>query len=422
VATTTSYYATLLLLAALLIGQVVALARYVERTNRELGRFLSAIRHADFSQSFSMDRPSGSFAELGAAFEDILQRFRNARTQKEEQASYLDTLMQHIPIAVIAFDSAGRVDLFNNAARRLLRVASLRNISDYTGFGETFPGHLRQLAPGRSQLVEVSRDDLPLKLNVAATELRMSGRILKIVTLQDIRRELEARELATWQDLIRVLTHEIMNSVTPISSLATTAAGLLNEVAREHDHGVDTALADARDAVDTIATRSAGLLRFAQSYRRLTRVPAPVLRTFPVRDLFSRIRQLMEAQVARRGSTFSASVTPPALELTADADLLEQALLNLVKNAIDAVAGQAGAEVRLTAELGSAGQVVVCVSDDGIGMSERERENLFIPFYTTKRDGTGVGLSLVQQIMRAHHGSVAVTSEPGAGTTVRLRF
>jgi signal transduction histidine kinase len=126
--------------------------------------------------------------------------------------------------------------------------------------------------------------------------------------------------------------------------------------------------------------------------------------------------------VARRGSTFSASVTPPALELTADADLLEQALLNLVKNAIDAVAGQAGAEVRLTAELGSAGQVVVCVSDDGIGMSERERENLFIPFYTTKRDGTGVGLSLVQQIMRAHHGSVAVTSEPGAGTTVRLRF
>jgi nitrogen fixation/metabolism regulation signal transduction histidine kinase len=293
VATTTSYYATLLLLAALLIGQVVALARYVERTNRELGRFLSAIRHADFSQSFSMDRPSGSFAELGAAFEDILQRFRNARTQKEEQASYLDTLMQHIPIAVIAFDSAGRVDLFNNAARRLLRVASLRNISDYTGFGETFPGHLRQLAPGRSQLVEVSRDDLPLKLNVAATELRMSGRILKIVTLQDIRRELEARELATWQDLIRVLTHEIMNSVTPISSLATTAAGLLNEVAREHDHGVDTALADARDAVDTIATRSAGLLRFAQSYRRLTRVPAPVLRTFPVRDLFSRIRQLI---------------------------------------------------------------------------------------------------------------------------------
>jgi nitrogen fixation/metabolism regulation signal transduction histidine kinase len=189
----------------------------------DLGRFLLTIQHSDFSQSFSAGGSGVPFAELGDAFEGVLQRFRETRSAKEEQASYLNTLVQHVPIAVLAVDAAGRVDLFNHAARRLFGVNELRNLHDFTGFGADFPSNVASLEAGQLVLMKVMRNNEQLQLNVSATELRMRGQDLKIVTLQDIRRELEARELTAWQNLIRVLTHEIMNSVTPISSLATTA-------------------------------------------------------------------------------------------------------------------------------------------------------------------------------------------------------
>jgi len=220
----TSYYATIVLVVIVLGVQVASLLRYVQRTNRDLGRFLLMIEHSDFSQTFSAEQAAGSFRELAHAFERVLQRFRETRTAKEEQASYLNTLVQHVPIAVIAVDRSGHVDLFNNAARRLFGVAELRNLHDLEAFGPDFANEILSLAPGQQELLKVTRNNELLQLNVSATELRMRGRDLAIVSLQDIRRELEARELTAWQNLIRVLTHEIMNSVTPISSLATYSA------------------------------------------------------------------------------------------------------------------------------------------------------------------------------------------------------
>jgi nitrogen fixation/metabolism regulation signal transduction histidine kinase len=420
VVVTTSYYATLLLLLAVLAMQVTGLTRYVQRTNRELARFMLAIRHSDFSQSFTLDHSSKSFDELAAAFEEILQRFRAARTAKEEQASYLDTFVQHVPVAVIALEDSGRVDHFNHAARRLFGTGAPRMLQEFAGFGPDFPRRILELEPGRTELIKVTRDGTPLQLNVLATELKIAGNTRKIVSLQDIQGELEAREVEAWQNLIRVLTHEIMNSATPISSLAATAAELLAEARTRPDQA--SAIDDAHDAVETIAKRSSGLVTFVESYRRLTRLPKPNLRTCAAGEILGRVAQLMQPELARRGIALAQSVTPRNLEINVDSELLEQVLINLLRNSIDALDDTERPQIRLTAEIDSAGRAVIAVHDNGQGMDEQVRQNIFVPFFTTKRHGTGIGLSLVRQIMRSHHGSVGVQSAPGEGTAVRLSF
>jgi nitrogen fixation/metabolism regulation signal transduction histidine kinase len=419
----TSYYATTLLIVIVLGVQVASLLHYVQRTNRDLGRFLLMIEHSDFSQTFGAQRVKGSFRDLADAFERVLQRFRETRTAKEEQASYLNTLVQHVPIAVIAVERSGHVDLFNNAARRLFGVAELRNLRDLAAFGPDFANEILSLAPGQQVLLKVTRNNELLQLNVSATELRMRGRDLAIVTLQDIRRELEARELTAWQNLIRVLTHEIMNSVTPISSLAATAGELLTDALASSAPGAaDAAVRDAKDAVDTIAQRGTGLVHFVESYRRLTHLPKPTLHSFSVTELFSRIRQLMARELEAQSIGLSLSVDRAAAELIGDSQLIEQAIINLVKNAIDAVNDVTSPEIAMSAYIDPSGRPTIAVADNGQGMDEAVRENIFVPFYTTKREGTGIGLSVVQQIMRSHQGSVEVASAPREGTEIRLAF
>jgi nitrogen fixation/metabolism regulation signal transduction histidine kinase len=419
-AVATSYYATMLLVVAVLILQVAALVRYVRRTNRELARFMLAITHADLAQSFIAQPAGGSFAALARAFEEVMQRLRSAHAATEEQASYLDTVVQHVPVAVIALDETGRVDLFNHAARRLLGTTAPIHLHDFAGFGLEFAPRVLALAPGRSELITVQRDDGVLQLNAAATQLKLRGRSYRIVTLQDIHGELEARELEAWQNLIRVLTHEIMNSATPISSLAATAAELLAEARGGAAH--ESAIADAHDAVETIAKRSSGLVHFVEEYRRLTRLPKAKLASVTVAELFGRIAQLMGPELERRGVTLEREIAPSHLAFDADADLLEQALINLVRNAMDALVQTRDPRIRLSAKLDAAGNAVIVVADNGHGMEPHVRDNVFVPFFTTKKHGTGVGLSLVRQIMRSHGGHIRVRSAPGAGTAVRLTF
>jgi nitrogen fixation/metabolism regulation signal transduction histidine kinase len=417
---TTSYYATIAILLIVLGAQTATLLKYVQKTNRDLSRFFLTIEHSDFSQTFSAERVSAPFSRLADAFERVLQRFREARSAREEQSGYLNTLVQHVPVAVIAVDETGRIDLFNHAARRLFGVNELRNLHDLVGFGSTFSRDILALEAGQQSLIKVTHKNALLQLNVSATSLRMRGRDLRIITLQDIRRELEARELVAWQNLIRVLTHEIMNSVTPISSLATTAGELLDDV--RAGVAADSALRDAQDAVETIEQRSTGLLHFVENYRRLTHLPKPAMREFSVRKLFSRIKQLMASDLDIKSIVLTQAIASETPEFWGDPELLEQAIINLVKNAAHAVADVESPKIDMSAHIDSSGRPAIVISDNGHGMDEAVRENIFVPFFTTKREGTGVGLSIVQQIMRSHQGSIEVVSSPGEGTRIRLAF
>jgi signal transduction histidine kinase len=401
--------------------QVGALIHYVERTNRDLTRFLQAIRYEDFSQSFSLGTGLGStYTDLKEAFNEVLDAFRKTRADKEEHFQYLHTVVQHIGIGLVCFAADGRVELINTAALRLLRKPHIRDIRELESFSKPLVDVLLRFRSGEKTLVKVEDDDELLQLVVYATELRMRGETFTLASVQNIQSELEEQEMEAWQKLIRVLTHEIMNSITPISSLASTVRGLIPEKGSgEYEF---EALSDVHLALETIQSRSQGLLHFVETYRELTRIPKPDFRIFPVFELFSHIGQLMKADLDEKNIEFQSAIAPETLELMADPDLVEQVLINLLRNAAQALNGRENGRIDLTAQLDRRGRVVIRVRDNGPGILADVQERIFIPFFTTKRDGSGIGLSLSRQIMRVHRGTISVQSKLNEETVFTLRF
>jgi len=333
-------------------------------------------------------------------------------------------LIQHIPVAVVAVRDDGSISLFNNAARRLFGLSDIRELAQLQSFDHGLAEAISTLEPGGERLVRVVQDNGLLQLNISATSLKLRGRAEKIVSVQDIQGQLENQEMEAWQNLIRVLTHEIMNSVTPITSLAQTASetvsGLMTDLPDESPVRED--LQDTFDALDTVGRRGAGLMRFVESYRSLTRLPTARIRIFRLDGFLQRVGTLMEDSFSQQGVEFNIGVEPQSLELSGDPELLEQAVINLLKNAQDAVKDTSDPQVSLTAYLGAKGRIIIAVKDNGSGMDEEILNNIFVPFFTTKNHGTGVGMSLVRQIVRLHRGQVGISSETGMGTEIRLRF
>ena len=417
-----SLYSLIIIAAGLAIYQVYALIHYVEKTNRDLTRLFQAIRYSDFSQTFKSEGRGASFNNLKKSFTDVINAFRKTRAEKEEHYRYLQTVVEHIGIGLIAFQPEGEVELVNNAAKKLLQTPRLKDIRSLKSLSPNLVETLLHIKPRESALVKVDGLDEALQLALYATEFKLRGQTYRLVSLQDIQSELEEKELESWQKLIRVLTHEIMNSVTPISSLASTAGGLLHESVNPDDPSGQEVFKDIRDAVQTIQKRSQGLLHFVDAYRNLTLIKKPKFQIFPVNDLFSRVHRLMQANIREKNVIFNMNVEPETLELTADPELVEQVLINLMLNALQAVEGQTNPAIQLKATLDSRGRILIQVTDNGPGISEDDLDKVFVPFFTTKEDGSGIGLSLSRQIMRLHRGTISVQSDAKKGTAFTLRF
>ena len=416
----TSYYAATLIVAALIVYQFTSLIAYVEKTNRDLTRFLDAIKYSDFSQTFAHTGLGSSFTELKAAFNEVIEKFQKTRAAQEEHFRYLQTVVQHVGIGLIAFNSEGEVSLINNAAKRLLNVSHLKNIKSLAGSSEKLVEALFRLTSGQKALIKLKQHDQLMQLAVYATEFKLQHQRYTLVSLQNIGAELEEQEMEAWQKLIRVLTHEIMNSITPISSLASTANELLKDVVANGEAG--DSLDDIGNALQTIRNRSEGLSNFVDAYRNLTRIPRPNFQIFPIQGLFERITMLMRTQAAAGKVDLRSEIRPASLELTADPELVEQVLINLAFNAIQAVAEQPGARVILSARMDERGRVLIQVEDNGPGILPEVLDKIFIPFFTTKKGGSGIGLSLSRQIMRLHRGTISVQSEINTRTVFTLRF
>ncbi|MHB9030300.1 MAG: sensor histidine kinase [Candidatus Latescibacterota bacterium] len=413
------YVTTGLALAAALV-QAWLLFRYVETGHRNLLRFLESVKYADLSCSF--DPADSSAGELNKALNEVLDRFRLVHAEREDRHCYLQTVMHHVEAGLIVFDSEGAVELANTAAERLLGIPHIRHSGDlaplHPGLAEVLP----HLGPGERRLVPVESDGERHQLAVHAASFVLRGKQLTLVSLHDIRNELEEKEMESWQNLIRVLTHEIMNSITPIASLASTADKLLEGTASQQEAPDPEALGDIRGAVRTIEQRSRGLLHFVENYRRLTRIPKPQFRVFPVSEIFERVARLMNVRIEGAGINLETGIEPEGVELTADPDLLEQVLINLVQNSVQALAGVPNGKITLRAGVDDLGRVLIQAADNGPGIMEDVLAKVFIPFFTTKRDGSGIGLSLSRQIMRLHQGTITVRSEPSVETVFTLRF
>jgi len=402
----TDHFAVPVVLAGIALLQVLALIGSVQAHVDNLEDFFAAVNYEDFTRRFIEDDVD---AELKDAFNKVLERFQDARADRDMQAGYLDTVIRHVPVAFFAARPDGSLSLVNNPARRLTGMPTLRNIHDLATIDETLPAALASIEVGQQRLLQTNIRGLPVELRVSVAEIRMEGEVERLYSIENLSGELSARESSAWRNLIRVLTHEIMNTLTPVTSLAQTTVEMLD------DPG---SAADIREAIETIGRRSEGMIRFVSRYRELLHVPEPKAEDVSVLELLQNVATLL--QPSMESIRISIDVVPESLEIFADRQLIDQVLINLVKNAGDALASTAEPHITLAGKL-NLGRVIISVADNGPGIHEHDIDQVFIPFFTTKREGSGIGLSLSRQIMTAHNGDIALESDP-SGTTFRLVF
>lgn len=408
-------------LLALLSLQVYELFHYLEVTNRKLTRFLESIKYSDFVSTFTTDSQLGtSFKDLNLAFNEVLEAFRNTRAEKEAHLHYLHTIVEHVNTGLLAFDQEGNVDLLNATTKRLLGLLSLRNIEELIANNSRLYKSIFDLAPGKSTIYLNHKNE---QLAIHATELILKGRKVKLLSIQNIQPELQKKELEAWQNLTRVLRHEIMNSITPIASLTSTMKTILDEdlIKKESHYELENeTVEDLGEGLATIENRSQGLIRFIDAYRDYTAIPLPSMEKIKVAELFKHIKTLLRSQLNNTETKLECSVLPEELEIYADEKLIEQVLINLVKNAIEAT--KDGDTIYMYAALRNEKQVQIMVEDHGEGIIREALDRIFIPFYTTKKTGSGIGLALSRQIMQLHNGSLTVESEPNTYTRFILHF
>ena len=421
----TQLYATIFILSVIIFLQIYLLIKFVSRTNKEIVRFLDSIKYSDFSQNFNLKLKGSSFEDLSSSFTEVISKFQNTRTEKEEHYRYLQTVIQHIGVGLIAYTPDGEIELINNSAKKMFKLSGVKNINELSKYDKDFPVALLKLRSGDKMLQKIVNDNELIQLAISATEFRMRGKQFTLISLQNIQNELEDIEIEAWQKLINVLTHEIMNSITPITSLASTADSILKNYESNPSKNEDDLkehLVDVRGAIKTIQKRSNGLHHFVDAYRNLTKVPIPNFGLINVDNLFNRVKTLLTEEISKRKIQLTCTVNPENLVITADTDQIEQVLINLVLNSMYALEKSPDPLIKLNGFIDRSGHGIIQVIDNGPGIPEDIIEKIFIPFYTTRKGGSGIGLSLSQQIMRAHRGNIRVNSLPGQGTTFTLRF
>jgi len=426
--TDSAYAISTIILSLLFFAQIITLIRYTEQTNIKLTRFFESIRHADFTSTFTDNELGSSFEGLNKEFNEVIEAFNKNKTEKEEHFNYLLTVIQHVSIGIIVFKRDGTVDVFNNAVKRLLQLPRLRNIKKLSVIEDDLPDKLLSMKAGDKSLVKVFVADELLQLSMHATQFRMRGEEYILVSFQDIHPELEQKEIESWQKLIRVLTHEIMNSITPISSLTETVDDILKNHEKDPPSAEDYKedMENIRQAITTIGNRSKGLLNFVELYRNLTRIPKPNFRHFYVQSLFDRAIELLGPKIEKINIETTIKIFPKDLKILADPDLIDQVLINLLLNAIDAVSGKrtdnTKPKITIVASVNLNNRTTIEVADNGKGIKPDLLDKIFMPFFTSKSLGSGIGLSLSRQIMQMHKGSISVRSKQDEGAIFTMVF
>jgi two-component system, NtrC family, nitrogen regulation sensor histidine kinase NtrY len=411
-----------MLTGLIILGQLLELYNFTSQTNRKLTRFLESVKYSDFISGFTADNKLGaSFRDLNAEFNEVLEAFRKARSEKEEHWQYLNTIVQQVRTGILSYDSEGNIQLMNANAKRFIGISNIKNMHELERHNTKLYQALQEVQPGKSTLYKSGTEFL---LTLQATELRIRGNTVKLITLQNIQTELQRQELEAWQNLTRVLRHEIMNSITPISSLTSTLREILDHelVKKGNDYELKAEGADdLRDGLETIENRSKGLIKFIDAYREYTSLPQPKLKTVRVKDLIEKVVHLLKPEFKKKNIQFLTQCDSEYLTVQADEEMIEQVLINLIKNAIEAVGNSDQAKIEINGTY-TENAVIIEVTDHGPGIIPEAIDRIFVPFFTTKKTGSGIGLALSRQIMQMHNGSLTVVSQPDVKTTFTLRF
>jgi two-component system, NtrC family, nitrogen regulation sensor histidine kinase NtrY len=405
-------------------GIVVELIRFVNRTNRELSKLFSAIAHRDFSVTFQYGAYGKSFQELEDSLNEIILAYKAVKIDREAQYHLLQHIVNHVNIGIVVVNNNDEIPVLNPATESLLNIKGLRTWKLLREYKPSFVKLVEELGDHGRRLVEWNSGSEVKMLSIDVLTTRLVENNQKIIILQDINRELDQKEIESWHKLIRILTHEIMNSVTPISSLTETTQSMLTTRdgnPRTSADLTDENISDVVFSLSTIQRRSDGLLGFVEKYRTFTRVPTPVQMKVSVSGLFEDVKRLLQNELQQRGIRWEQEVNAMATHIHADSSLIGQVLINLIGNSIHALEGREDGVVVLRSYRNEH-TTIIEVRDNGRGIPEKEMDHIFVPFFTTRKDGSGIGLSLCKQIMSLHGGTITVRSREGEGTGVYLSF
>lgn len=416
------WYVYLLVAIPVIIYQVIDFYRFHKKAHDELEQFVESVHYRDFSRSFDVKHAPIEIQPLRQGFNEINTTFKVISKEKETQYQYLQKILELVDTGILSYEEeSGQIVWMNESLKRMLQLPYLKTIHSLAKRDETLYRQIISLKPGDGRIATAHLETSSFKVLLSATAFQTEGKLYRLIAFQNVNEALDETESKAWQKLLSVLTHEIMNSVAPISSLAETLKHRLQQsvaVLSNESGSVD----DLELGIETIKRRSEGLLKFAETYRNLNKITTLNLKRVFIRDVFENLLQLMQPTLEQKNIEIETILKDPDLALEADINLLEQVLINLVVNAIEAVKEKDHPKIVLSAYLNNNRKPVIRVADNGSGMPAEIVEKIFIPFFSTKKSGSGIGLSLCKQIMMLHKGNIQVQSKDGDGTAFLLQF
>ena len=415
------WYLYFAITAPLLIYEVADLIRFQTKAQNEVNQFVESIHYRDFSRHFDVRKAPAELKPLRKGFNDINSTFKTISRERETQYQYLQKVLELVDTGILSYElESGQVGWINESFKKLIGLPYLKTIISLEKREFTLYQDIIALKPGDSKIVTITRNQQLIKILISASVFKSDEKVSKLVAFQNVSEALDETESKAWQKLLNVMTHEIMNSVAPISSLADTLKNRLQspEIANSP---VSSQLEDLELGVDTIKRRSEGLLKFTESYRSLNKITKLDLTKILVRNLFENLNNLMRPTLEKKNIELEIILRDPTLAIEADINLIEQVLINLVVNAIEAVKDREEPRITLSAELQN-NKTLVKVSDNGLGMPPELLDKIFIPFFSTRKTGSGIGLSLCKQIMLLHKGNIQVQSTEGVGSAFVMQF
>ena len=402
----------------------ISLISYLNSTNRKIRFFFDSVRNDDSNLSFPVDAKERSFRELYQSMNRVNKQIQKLKIENRNQEQYFQILLEHLATGIITYNEKGFILHANSSAKRLLSTDVLTHLQQIERIDQKLFQTINSIKPFERRLVAINNEQGEIQLSLKATSFRTNNNELIILSIQDIKNELDEKELESWMKLIRVLMHEIMNSITPITSLSESLSHIYSTegIPVLPEEVTAKTIVTTLQGLNVIKEQGKGLMSFVESYRKLTRVPEPVKKFFRVADLLSRVQILYSSLERSDRIDLSFSLKDPDLEIFADQNLISQVLINLVKNALEANENNSEGKIIIVAGNDSNHHPEICVIDNGPGITEENLDEIFVPFFTTRQNGSGIGLSISKQIMRVHGGYLKVRSVPGKETVFCLSF
>src|ERR1700744_903082 len=415
-------YLYMVVACPLLVYELIDMIRFQKKAQDEVSQFVESIHYRDFSRHFDVRRAPNELKPLRKGFNEINTTFKLISRERETQYHYLQKILELVDTGILSYEiDTGETGWINEAFKRIIGIPYIKTISSLEKREEVLHKEITEIKPGDSKIISITRNQQQFKILITASVLRSDDKVYKLVAFQNVSEALDETESRAWQKLLSVMTHEIMNSVAPISSLADTLKNTLQapEIANSP---VSSQLEDLELGIDTLKRRSEGLLKFTESYRNLNKITKLDLKKVLVRDLFENLNSLMQPSLEKKHIELEIVLRDPARAIEADINLLEQVMINLLVNAIEAVKDKEDPRISLSAEVQPNNRIVVKVADNGLGIPNELLDKIFIPFFSTRKTGSGIGLSLCKQIMLLHKGTIKVQSSEGQGAAFLLQF